>query len=48
MNADHDIKVINSLIETVIDSADGYTEAAKEAAKDQRSSPYCEIFRRRG
>ena len=48
MSADHDIKVMNSLIETVIDSADGYTEAAKEAAKQQRSSRYSEIFRRRG
>ena len=29
----HDIHVLNSLIETTIDSADGYREAAKEAEK---------------
>jgi uncharacterized protein (TIGR02284 family) len=44
MSTDHDIKVLNSLIETVIDSADGYTEAAK-AAENTR---FTEIFRRRG
>ena len=27
---DHDIKVLNGLIETTLDSADGYREAAKE------------------
>lgn len=42
MSNEHDIKVLNSLIETVIDSADGYTEAAKE------SSRFADIFRRRG
>lgn len=30
----HDIHVLNSLIETTIDSADGYREAAKETDKD--------------
>ena len=35
---DHDIHVLNSLIETTIDSADGYREAAKETDKpDYRS-----------
>lgn len=28
---EHDIKVLNSLIETTLDSADGYNEAAKDA-----------------
>jgi len=28
---DHDLRVVNSLIETTIDSVDGYREAAKEA-----------------
>lgn len=31
MNNDHDIKTLNSLIETTLDSADGYAEAAKDA-----------------
>jgi len=31
----HDIHVLNGLIETTIDSADGYREAAKEADKPQ-------------
>jgi uncharacterized protein (TIGR02284 family) len=44
MSTDHDIKVLNSLIETVIDSGDGYTEAAKAA----ENSRFAEIFRRRG
>ena len=30
-NNDHDLRVVNSLIETTIDSVDGYREAAKEA-----------------
>lgn len=42
MSTEHDIKVLNSLIETVIDSADGYSEAAKE------SSTFADIFQRRG
>ena len=29
--SDHDVKILNSLIETTIDSADGYAEAAKDA-----------------
>lgn len=28
----HDIKILNSLIETTLDSVDGYSEAAKDAA----------------
>ncbi len=28
----HDIKVLNTLIETTLDSVDGYTEAAKDAS----------------
>lgn len=44
MSTDHDIKTLNSLIETVIDSADGYTQASKEAA----GSRFAEIFQRRG
>ena len=44
MNHDHDIKTLNSLIEKVIDSADGYTEAAKASA----ASPFASIFNRRG
>lgn len=28
---EHDVKILNSLIETTIDSADGYNEAAKDA-----------------
>jgi uncharacterized protein (TIGR02284 family) len=44
MSTDHDIKILNSLIETVIDSADGYTQASKEAA----GSRFAAIFQRRG
>jgi uncharacterized protein (TIGR02284 family) len=44
MSTDHDITVLNSLIETVIDSADGYTQAAKEAS----GSRFAEVFLRRG
>jgi uncharacterized protein (TIGR02284 family) len=39
----HDIKVLNGLIETTIDSADGYREAAEET-DDGR---YRELFERR-
>ena len=35
MNNDHDIKVLNGLIETTLDSADGYAEAAKDADNSQ-------------
>jgi len=34
MSNDHDIKVLNGLIETTLDSADGYAEAAKDAKSD--------------
>lgn len=44
MSNEYDIKTLNSLIETVIDSADGYTQAAKETA----GSRFTEIFQRRG
>jgi uncharacterized protein (TIGR02284 family) len=32
LNTNHDIKVLNSLIETTLDSADGYREAAEKTA----------------
>lgn len=41
---DHDISVLNGLIETVIDSADGYRNAV--SASD--TSRFSEIFQRRG
>jgi uncharacterized protein (TIGR02284 family) len=44
MSTDHDIKILNSLIETVIDSADGYSQAAKEAT----GTRFADIFLRRG
>jgi uncharacterized protein (TIGR02284 family) len=44
MSTEHDIKTLNALIETVIDSADGYSEAAK-ASETSRFTP---IFFRRG
>ena len=34
MSNDHDIKTLNSLIETTLDSSDGYAEAAKEAKSE--------------
>lgn len=34
MQHDHDVKTLNSLIETTLDSADGYAEAAKDAKSD--------------
>ena len=40
----HDIDTLNSLIETVIDSADGYQHAIKET----ETSRFSEIFARRG
>ena len=40
---DHDIKVLNGLIETTLDSADGYREAAKETDKVN----YRNLFERR-
>jgi uncharacterized protein (TIGR02284 family) len=39
----HDITVLNSLIETTIDSVDGYRHSAGEATNPQ----FAEIFRRR-
>ena len=35
MQNDHDIKTLNGLIETTLDSADGYSEAAKDAKNPQ-------------
>ena len=43
MSNDHDIKVLNGLIETTIDSVEGYREAAKESG----SSQYAALFLRR-
>jgi uncharacterized protein (TIGR02284 family) len=43
MNNQHDIKTLNSLIETTLDSADGYAEAAKDA----KSEPLVSLFRSR-
>jgi uncharacterized protein (TIGR02284 family) len=43
MNNEHDIKTLNSLIETTLDSADGYAEAAKDA----KSEPLVSLFRAR-
>lgn len=43
MQKDHDIKILNSLIETTLDSADGYAEAAKDA----RSESLISLFRER-
>jgi len=37
---DHDIKTLNSLIETTLDSSDGYAEAAKDA----KSAPLVSLF----
>ncbi|MBC7577134.1 MAG: PA2169 family four-helix-bundle protein [Tardiphaga sp.] len=41
---EHDIDVLNNLIETVIDSADGYQQAIKET----EASRFSDIFARRG
>ncbi|KAA0070278.1 PA2169 family four-helix-bundle protein [Rhodanobacter sp. T12-5] len=43
MNNKHDISTLNSLIETTLDSADGYAEAAKDAKSEQLIS----LFRAR-
>ena len=40
---DHDVSVLNSLIETTIDSVDGYRHSAGEATNAQ----FADIFRRR-
>ncbi|MEO7071562.1 MAG: PA2169 family four-helix-bundle protein [Rhodanobacter sp.] len=44
MNNDHDIKTLNDLIATTLDSADGYAEAAKDA----KSESLVSLFRARG
>jgi uncharacterized protein (TIGR02284 family) len=43
MNNDHDIKILNGLIATTLDSADGYAEAAKDA----KSESLVSLFRAR-
>jgi uncharacterized protein (TIGR02284 family) len=40
---EHDVTVLNSLIETTIDSVDGYRHSAGEATNEQ----FAEIFRKR-
>jgi uncharacterized protein (TIGR02284 family) len=42
MKSNHDIKTLNSLIETTLDSADGYAEAAKDAKSPQLVSLFNE------
>ncbi|WP_199099115.1 PA2169 family four-helix-bundle protein [Dyella sp. ASV21] len=42
-NKDHEIRVLNSLIETTIDSVNGYSEAAKDA----QNPAFREVFLRR-
>lgn len=39
-STDHDIKVLNSLIETTIDSAEGYGEAAKDAENTRYAATF--------
>jgi uncharacterized protein (TIGR02284 family) len=41
---DHDVKILNGLIETTIDSAEGY----QEAAKDADNSRFTAMFHSRG
>jgi uncharacterized protein (TIGR02284 family) len=43
MQKNHDVKTLNSLIETTLDSADGYAEAAKDA----KSESLISLFRER-
>lgn len=43
MNNDTDIKTLNDLIETTLDSADGYAEAAKDATSESLAA----LFRAR-
>ena len=38
MNHEHDVDILNSLVETTLDSADGYAEAAKDAKSDSLTS----------
>lgn len=42
MKSKHDIKTLNSLIETTLDSADGYAEAARDAKSPQLVSLFNE------
>ena len=42
-STDHDIKILNGLIETTIDSAEGYGEAAKDA----ENTRYAALFQQR-
>jgi uncharacterized protein (TIGR02284 family) len=46
-NQDHDIKVLNSLIEVTLDSADGYREAASETEDARYRSMFEERSRER-
>ncbi len=39
-STDHDIKVLNTLIETTIDSAEGYGEAAKDAGNTRYAASF--------
>jgi uncharacterized protein (TIGR02284 family) len=41
--SDHDIKVLNSLIETTLDSADGYNRAASNAGASQYKSLFSQF-----
>jgi uncharacterized protein (TIGR02284 family) len=42
MDSSHDISVLNSLIETTIDSVDGYRRSAQEATNSRFSSEFLE------
>jgi uncharacterized protein (TIGR02284 family) len=42
LNASHDISVLNSLIETTIDSVDGYRRSAQEATSSRFSAEFLE------
>lgn len=45
--SDHAVKVLNSLIETTLDSANGYREAAENAQSSQYSSMFADRAQRR-
>ncbi len=45
---DSDINILNGLIETTIDSADGYEQAAETAQNDAESADLADLFRRFG
>lgn len=47
MQSDHAVKVLNSLIETTLDSANGYREAAENAQEGQLKTMFAERARRR-